>query len=75
MRLRPLFATLAALATHPALAADPVPMAAHRATYKLTLDTSRGDVTNANGQMNYEVTDACDGWGHTAAPGHDRHQP
>lgn len=71
MRLRPLVYTLAALAatsiaTTPARAADPapppVPMAAHRAVYKLILDTSRGDVTNASGQMNYEVTDACDGW-------------
>lgn len=67
MRLRPLLYTLAAFAatstaTLPAWAADPVPMAAHRAVYKLTLDTSRGDVTDASGQMNYEVTDACDGW-------------
>ena len=63
MRLRPLIVTLAALATSPAAyAADAVPMAAHRATYKLSLDTSRGDVTGATGQMTYEVTDACDGW-------------
>lgn len=63
MRLGPLLYTLAAFAaTSTAWAADPVPMAAHRAVYKLALDTSRGDVTTASGQMNYEVTDACDGW-------------
>ena len=77
MRMRPLIVTLAALATssiHHAVAADPaspavspvippaVSMAAHRATYKLSLDNSRGDVTGATGQMTYEVTDACDGW-------------
>ncbi len=63
MRLRPLLTTLAALATTPCLAAEPaVPMAAHRAVYKLSLDTSRGDVTAATGQMNYEVADSCDGW-------------
>ncbi len=63
MRLRPLLLTLATLATTPALAAEPaVPMAAHRAVYKLSLDTSRGDVTGATGQMNYEVADACEGW-------------
>ncbi len=64
MRLRPLFVSLAAFAatSAPALAADPVPMAAHRATYILNLDSSRGDVTGASGKMTYEVTDACDGW-------------
>lgn len=63
MRLRPLLVTLAALATTPTLAAEPpVPMAAHRAVYKLTLDSSRGDVTSATGQMSYEVADACEGW-------------
>ena len=63
MRLRPLLVTLAALTAAPALAAEPaVPMAAHRAVYKLSLDSSRGDVTSASGQMNYEVADSCDGW-------------
>ena len=43
----------------PAAAAD---LAAHRALYKLTLQTARGDITAASGTMSYEVLDACDGW-------------
>ena len=68
MRLRPLAALFAAtlaatLAINPVLAAEPVPMAAHRALYRLSLESARGgDVTNAKGTMAYEVTDACDGW-------------
>jgi len=64
MKLRPLAALLAAaLAASPALAADRVPMAAHRALYRLTLESVRGgDVGAARGTMAYEVTDACDGW-------------
>ncbi len=51
------------LLTAPAVAfADPVQLAAHRATYKLTMDSSRGDVSAVSGTMAYEVTDACDGW-------------
>ncbi len=48
----------------PALAlAQPVHLAAHRATYNLTLDDARGsDITGVAGTMAYEVTDACDGW-------------
>ncbi len=43
--------------------ADTVPLAAHAAQYKLTLDSSRrGDVAAAGGTMAYEITDACDGW-------------
>src|SRR3954451_17555157 len=37
-------------------------LAAHRAFYKLTLSSSRGDVIAATGTMGYEVIDACDGW-------------
>jgi hypothetical protein len=37
-------------------------LAAHRAHYTLKMDTARGDVSNATGDMAYEVTDACDGW-------------
>ena len=63
MSLRPLAFTLLALVAMPALAAEPVPPAAHRALYNLTLETSRGgDINNARGTMAYEVTDACDGW-------------
>jgi hypothetical protein len=64
MKLRPLAALLAAgLFAAPALAADRVPMAAHRALYRLTLESVRGgDVGAARGTMAYEVTDACDGW-------------
>ncbi len=43
--------------------ATPVQLAAHRATYTLTLDQARGgSVTGVTGTMAYEVTDACDGW-------------
>ena len=63
MRLRPLMATLALLASAPAVAAERVPMAAHRALYNLSLETIRGgDIGAATGSMAYEVTDSCDGW-------------
>src|SRR5437764_2605829 len=64
MKLRPLAALLAiTVAASPALAADRVPMAAHRALYRLTLESVRGgDVSAATGTSAYEVTDACDGW-------------
>ena len=57
-------AALALLLAAPALAiAEPVQLAAHRATYTLSLDTARqGDVNGVRGTMAYEVTDACDGW-------------
>ena len=46
-----------------AAAADPVPPAAHRAVYDLTLETARGgDMNAATGSMAFELTDACDGW-------------
>ncbi len=64
MALRHLAAALAVtLAAAPALAADPVPMLAHRAAYNLVMDSSKGgDVTAATGTMAYELTDACEGW-------------
>jgi len=66
MHLRPLAIALLALSIPSlapvALAADPVPPAAHRAVYDLTLETNRGDLNGATGTMAYEVTDACDGW-------------
>lgn len=50
----------------PQLAVPPTPLAAHRALYALTLDTSGNgtgsDVVGASGSMGYEVLDACDGW-------------
>jgi len=63
VRLR-LLATLLAMSAMslPALAADPVPLAAHRALYRLKMDSARGDVQAATGTMAYEITDACDGW-------------
>ena len=65
MRLRQLAIlapVLAALAV-PAMAADPVPLAAHSALYRLTMDTSRGSsITGARGTMAYEITDVCDAW-------------
>jgi hypothetical protein len=41
-----------------------VALAAHRALYELTLDSSRGgrQIASAHGTMGYEVVDACDGW-------------
>ena len=64
MRSLPVLATLAAFVLTPALAlCAPVPPAAHKALYELTLETARGgDIANARGTMAYEVTDACDGW-------------
>ncbi len=64
MALRHLAAALAiTLAAAPALAADPVPMLAHRASYNLVMDSSKGgEVTAATGKMDYELTDACEGW-------------
>ena len=60
MRLARLLIAGAVLAAQPTLAAE---MAAHRALYQLSLETSRGgDVVGAGGQMAYEVIDACDGW-------------
>ena len=57
-------AALAFLSAIPVLAqAEPVQLAAHRATYTLSLDNNRGgDVSGVGGTMAYEVTDACDGW-------------
>jgi hypothetical protein len=55
----------------PASAATPappakttVPLAAHRALYELTLDSSRGgrQIATAHGTMGYEAVDVCDGW-------------
>ena len=58
-----LLASLATPALAPvALAADQVPMAAHRAFYDLKLERSRGTLSGARGGMAYELTDACDGW-------------
>jgi hypothetical protein len=59
-----LLAALILLFAAPTLAlAEPVQLAAHRATYTLSLDDARGgDVTGVTGTMAYEVTDACDGW-------------
>ena len=52
-----------ALLAGPASAADAALLAAHKAQYRLTLDSSRrGDVAAAGGSMAYEITDACDGW-------------
>lgn len=51
---------ISSLAIQPAFAVE---LAAHQATYKLSLESARGgDVTSASGTMNYEVLDACDGW-------------
>ncbi len=68
MRLRPLAALFAlCLLSTASLAAGPVPagsvpLTAHRAFYRLKMDSARGDVQAANGTMAYEITDACDGW-------------
>ncbi len=65
MRLLAVLALLTApvLAGSEAAQADPVSLAAHQASYALTLDSARSsDVTSLSGNMAYEVTDACDGW-------------
>ena len=52
-----------AAAPPPALSAEAVSLAAHRAFYTLTAGTVRSnDVAGVSGKMAYEVTDACDGW-------------
>ncbi len=60
--MRPL-AALFLLVALPAMA-EPVQLAAHRASYALTLDSVQqsSNVTAVRGNMAYEVTDACDGW-------------
>jgi hypothetical protein len=61
-----LFSVLAYAATPapPPPARTSVPLAAHRALYEFTLDSSRGgrQVAAAHGTMGYEVVDVCDGW-------------
>ena len=61
-----LFSVLAYAATPapPPPARTSVPLAAHRALYELTLDSSRGgrQIASARGTMGYEVVDVCDGW-------------
>jgi hypothetical protein len=58
--LAPALSLLPVAASPPARAAT---FAAHRALYKLTLDSGRAsDVVAASGTMGYEVIDACDGW-------------
>ncbi|MBV9784083.1 MAG: cell envelope integrity EipB family protein [Acidisphaera sp.] len=58
-----LAAASAQAATEPAPPPAVTPLAAHRATYTLSLDSARdGDVVAATGNMNYEVIDACDAW-------------
>jgi hypothetical protein len=45
------------------VAAQAMELAAHRAFYRLTLDsTENSGVTNASGAMEYEVLDGCQGW-------------
>jgi hypothetical protein len=45
------------------VAAQAMALAAHRAFYRLTLDsTENSGVTNASGAMEYEVIDGCQGW-------------
>jgi len=63
VRLRPLAAIFAlSLLSLPTFAAEPVPLAAHRALYRLKMNSARGDIQAASGTMQYEITDACDGW-------------
>jgi len=57
------FLLAAPLLATPAFAADPVPIAAHKALYDLTVDKIRGEgLAGARGSMSYEVDDSCDGW-------------
>ena len=52
---------LAAMVAAP-VSAGAIELAAHRALYELTLESSRGDITAAAGTMSYDVADACEGW-------------
>ncbi len=54
-------AAVAVLSAQPAWA-QAVELASHRALYRLTLASSRGDITAAGGSMAFEMTDACEGW-------------
>jgi hypothetical protein len=48
---------------HAATVSAPAPLAAHRAFYRLTLDsTENSGVTSASGAMEYAVIDGCEGW-------------
>ena len=60
--MRLLATILLALSALPAWAAGPIPPAAHRAIYELTMESAKGDVGGAHGTMAYDVTDSCDGW-------------
>ncbi len=70
MRPPALLAAALALYASASLPADPADaaglnaaLAAHRAIYNLTLNSSRGgEIVAATGTMGYEVIDACDGW-------------
>ena len=61
--MRSLTATLCCLILLAASQAKAAELAAHRAFYRLTLDsTQNSGVTNASGAMEYEVIDGCTGW-------------
>ena len=64
--MRLVLSLVACLAALPVLApgamGQETSLAAHHAVYRLTLESSRGDVVAGGGSMDYEVTDACDGW-------------
>lgn len=68
MSLRRIAAPLALIAllgaaVPSARAADPVPLVAHRAAYRLTLESARSaDLVAVGGNLAFEITDACDGW-------------
>jgi hypothetical protein len=55
---------LACAAPAPPPTRTPVPLAAHRALYQLTLASDREghQIASAHGTMGYEVADVCDGW-------------
>ena len=60
--MRGLKASLAGLLLLLAPQVHAVDLAAHVAQYKLSLESSKGDVASGSGTMTYEVIDACDGW-------------
>lgn len=59
-----IFPGLAGAAPAPPPTRTPVPLAAHRALYELTLVSAREgrQIASAHGTMGYEVVDVCDGW-------------
>lgn len=60
--MRGAIAFLAGLLLLIAPASRSADLAAHVAQYKLTLQSTKGDISGGSGTMTFEIIDACDGW-------------